>query len=221
MPGAAGFRRALGVSVGDSIPGTRSTVTYSKIGFVTKKRIERSVCSFGSDYRMRVELFRVGVGRYELPIKLKLASDDSDLGTEDARARFLARFSSAVSESKIEYSSYGTPYECSFGTPKITNWAAKDGTVHVEVQSTGTMTRRRDLPNQSELVLQSEKKQERTIERAKRAAERKGYIVQRAQFGGAMCRACEREIEKAELVARKEEEGRTRRRGWVHLLCVG
>lgn len=225
MPSASGFRRGFAVSVGDDIAGTGFRVTHSRVDHVAKKTRGKSG-SIVTNVGLINAYFLFVWDRYEYPIRLGLEADESIAGSAKARKAFLDSLKKHAAE-RIVYSGYGSPYDCSFGSPKIESWKMVDGDgekekgTQVVVTSKGTATRRRDIPTQREQSLSHESsKQKESSDRAKRAAEKRGYRVIRSHFATSRCPSCARGIEVGEWIAKKEGEGRTRRGGWVHLGCA-
>lgn len=175
---------------------------------------------------------------YEYPIKLVLSApapnsrSKSQKALNDDLLRLLRNHVKAGNK-RIIYSSYGSPYDCSFGEPRVTRFQVKeDGSLEAEVSSTGVSTRRRDLPTSKEQMAAKQDKlgakAKQAIEAKKTKAKKQGYNVIRSRFASSRCKSCGRSFEVGEWIARKEGaggvplgEGRaTRRGGWMHLDCL-
>jgi hypothetical protein len=153
MPSASQFKNAYGVLKGGSL-GKRFKILSSQVDHVPIKERQQ----------------------YEYPTTLILTSQDpnADVTSRNAQREVKKAWKKEVEgqgNSKIVYSAYGSPYECSFSEPslRVLESGGGVGNDRLELDATGTAVRRRDIP-----TLPQQKQAERG--EGERRAERGGGV---------------------------------------------
>eukprot|EP00743_Colponemidia_sp_Colp-15_P013656 GILK01015946.1.p1 GENE.GILK01015946.1~~GILK01015946.1.p1 ORF type:complete len:313 (+),score=30.41 GILK01015946.1:542-1480(+) len=151
--------------------------------------------------------------KYHFPAKIELSLQNNAKPSTD---RLLKAFKKYVSGSKVVYSQYGSPYNCSIEKVKLLN--SNESQPRVEVL--GEAVRRRDIPTMKEQ--QDEQKKAMREEESELMKNHKDmlkdYRVLTSRFRSSHCARCHSVMDPGDKIAKLK--AKSDRGGWSHLLCM-
>jgi len=144
---------------------------------------------------------------YEFPIKLILESEGTAASEKEAKQALALHL--PKEGKKLIYSEQGSPYDCSFGTPRFKKLNEKE----IQVTSLGNAKRRRDILTKSQELRAKQTDTERE-EEAKLKRQLKGKMrFLKSRWNTSTCPICSQRIESGQTIAQAPQ-------GWSHIKCA-
>lgn len=133
--------------------------------------------------------------------------------------QLLSAMKKHTSGDKVLYSEYGSPYDCTFGSPQLRK-VEENGSV-VVITTVGTAVRNRQLPTQSQLASapssSSSSSANAITDDQRDELKASGHRVIKSHFSTSKCATCREVIPAGVWIVQAKEGGKG---GWSHAACL-